>query len=126
MTLPVLFMTSLVGRFSNRSWPLRPQSAVTAKMVKLQAKQRESNETPEEFALRLRNDIAGNPDSYFQRTLIVRSDDELTQHRRDVWEHSSIDAPSTARGSPDTQHRRLHSFPVAVRVLPCLRRRGNA
>ena len=57
----------------------------TKKDGKLYADQRETDETPEEFAARLREDIATNPDKYFQRREIARLESDLTEYMQDLW-----------------------------------------
>ena len=53
---------------------------------KLYAHMRENDETPKEFAERLRDDIAKNPEKYFQRGLVMRLEQELVDAARDAWE----------------------------------------
>ena len=53
---------------------------------KLYANMRETNETPEEFAVRLRADIGSDPDKYFQRGDLVRLEEEEKDAARDTWE----------------------------------------
>lgn len=52
---------------------------------KLYANLREHDETLEEYRLRVRADIAANPDKYFQRGLIVRLAQEEEDAATDVW-----------------------------------------
>lgn len=68
---------------------------------KLYANMREQDETPSEFAARLRKDIAENPDKYFQRGVIVRTRQELTDASRDAW-HVGVQI---------LESRRLHRWP---------------
>lgn len=51
----------------------------------LRANQREADETPEEFRLRVREHIAERPEEYFQRGDIVRLEKELNDFRSDTW-----------------------------------------
>jgi len=51
----------------------------------LYANQRETDETPEEYALRLRQNIAENPGRHFQRREIARLEEDLTEWMQDVW-----------------------------------------
>ncbi len=53
---------------------------------KLYANMREHDESPGEYAERLRADIAANPDKYYQRGLVVRLEQELVDAGRDAWE----------------------------------------
>lgn len=43
-------------------------------------------ETPEEFRMRLREELAGNPDKYFQRKPIPRSNSQLQDFLFDAWQ----------------------------------------
>lgn len=52
----------------------------------LYANQREHDETPEEFRLRLREDINERPERYFARAPIVRLEEEERDHAFDVWQ----------------------------------------
>lgn len=52
---------------------------------KLYASQREADETPEEFAVRLRADISEDPNKYYQRGVIVRLPEERREAARDTW-----------------------------------------
>lgn len=47
---------------------------------------REHDETPDEFAARIRADIAENPDRYYQRGTIVRLAREEQEAAKNVWE----------------------------------------
>ena len=51
----------------------------------LYASQREADETPEEFAVRLRADISEDPNKYYQRGVVVRLPDEAAEAARDTW-----------------------------------------
>lgn len=53
---------------------------------KLYANMREHDETPEEFRKRLRDDIAANPEKYYQRGTVVRLDEEERDAAKDAWE----------------------------------------
>jgi hypothetical protein len=44
------------------------------------------SETPEEYRARLREDIAANPDKYYQRGTVVRLEDEMRDAAFDAWE----------------------------------------
>lgn len=52
---------------------------------RLYANMREFDETPEEYAERLRADIAASPDKYYQRGTIVRLEDEARDADFDAW-----------------------------------------
>jgi len=51
----------------------------------LYANQREADETPEEYATRLRADISEDPNKYYARGIIVRLPDEAREAARDTW-----------------------------------------
>lgn len=65
---------------------------------RLYASQRETDETPEEFTLRLAEDIAKNPARYFARAPIVRLEQDDTEHAKDVR-----DTARMIRHSEDSQ-----------------------
>lgn len=52
---------------------------------RLYANMREHDETPEEFRLRLREDIASAPEKYYQRGTIVRLAEEERSAAKDAW-----------------------------------------
>ncbi|MFH0899060.1 MAG: PD-(D/E)XK nuclease family protein [Pseudomonadota bacterium] len=53
---------------------------------RLYANQREVDESPEEYALRLSESIAGDPASYYARSTVVRLEQEIADHQWDVWQ----------------------------------------
>lgn len=53
---------------------------------RLYANMREFDETPDEYAARIRKDIAEDPDKYFQRGHIVRLESEERDAAKDAWE----------------------------------------
>ena len=53
---------------------------------RLYAGQRETDETPEEFAQRLREDIAADSEKYFQRRVISRLEGQILDYRMDAWQ----------------------------------------
>lgn len=55
------------------------------KKGKLDARQRDRDESPEEYRLRLRADIASDPDSYYQRGTVVRTESEEREAAFDLW-----------------------------------------
>jgi len=70
---------------------IRPGKATPVEVRKykkdgtLYASQRETDETPDEFALRLRADIAERPDRYYQRRDIVRTETDIIEYLQDMW-----------------------------------------
>lgn len=61
--------------------------------------QRETDETPEEFRERVREDIAENPEKYFARGPVVRLEDDEREHAADVWQTASFIRESENAGS---------------------------
>lgn len=62
-----------------------PEARRYTKLGKLDARQHEFDETPQEFMDRVRAAIAENPERYYQRAEVVRIGDELDEARADVW-----------------------------------------
>lgn len=52
---------------------------------RLYANQREQDETPDEFRLRLRADIESDPEAYYQRREIPRTESQLAEFLSDCW-----------------------------------------
>jgi hypothetical protein len=52
----------------------------------LYANQRDADETPEEYRWRLREAIAADPESYYQRGVVVRLSDEERDAAHDLWQ----------------------------------------
>lgn len=73
---------------------LRPKKATPeeerriTKAGKLDARQRDTDETPEEFRARLAADIASRPERYFGRREIARLESELRDGMLDVWQEA--------------------------------------
>lgn len=57
---------------------------------RLYAGQREHDETPEEFRLRLRTNIEENPGRYFARATIVRLEHDEREHAFDMWQSAKM------------------------------------
>lgn len=55
---------------------------------RLYANQRLVDETPEEYRLRLREDIGQDINKYFQRAEIVRLQEEMHEHDLDTWQQA--------------------------------------
>ncbi len=69
--------------------PLKATPVEARKYTKegrLYANQRETDETPEEFAARVSADIAERPDHYFARIEIARLDQDLEDCQRELWQ----------------------------------------
>lgn len=56
----------------------------------LYASQRENDELPLEYGIRLRNDIEGDPNKYFARQRIARLENDLVEYTQDVWSVSKL------------------------------------
>ncbi len=76
-TLPHLFATPEEARKYTKPTKAEP-------IPRLYATQRERDETPEEYAERLTEDIATNPTRYYARMPIVRLEEDDAEHARDV------------------------------------------
>lgn len=69
--------------------PLKATPAESRKYTKdgrLYAAQREHDETPAEYAARLTDEVAANPDKYYQRGEVVRLESEEREAAFDVWQ----------------------------------------
>jgi hypothetical protein len=69
--------------------PLKATPVESRKYTKdgrLYASQREWDESAEEYAVRLREDIAVDPERYFQRRVIPRLDSQILDYRLDAWQ----------------------------------------
>lgn len=84
---------------------LRPYKATPADARKykkdgtLYANQREKDETPPEFGARVVEDIAENPDRYYQRMEIVRLERDMDSYRADAFEYVSLIDRSRLNGA---------------------------
>jgi hypothetical protein len=80
-------MYDVIGKVKIRPYKSTPASARKyTKDGKLYANQREADETPEEYRTRVREEIAANPDCYYQRGEVVRLDDEMREHDLETWQ----------------------------------------
>jgi hypothetical protein len=73
--------------------PLKATPVESRKYTKqgfLYANQRENDETPDEYRLRLREDINERPERYFARAPIVRLAEEERDHAFDVWQTTRL------------------------------------
>ncbi len=64
----------------------------------LYANQRLNDETPEEYRLRLREDINERPDRYFARGEIVRLEADVHEHAYDMWQQARMMKESELAG----------------------------
>ena len=72
---------------------------VVVELPRLDARQHEHDETPEEFRLRIREHIAANPERYFARGPIVRLERDEAEHARDTWQTAAMIRLSENAGS---------------------------
>ena len=56
----------------------------------LHANQREHDETPEAYGLRIREELASNPEKYYQRGTVVRLSDEARDAAHDLWQTGKL------------------------------------
>lgn len=80
----------VIGKVSLR--PKRatpPESRRYTKAGALDARQRETDETPEEYRARVREHIATHPDDYYQRAEVVRLDSELRAYDLETWQQAT-------------------------------------
>lgn len=62
-----------------------PESRKFTKDGRLYAAQRETDESPDEYAARLRADMDAAPEKYFQRREVPRTEDDLRDYLFDAW-----------------------------------------
>lgn len=62
-----------------------PDERKYTKAGTIYASQRENDETPSEYEARLVEDIAANPNKYYQRGVVVRLEHETIEAARDTW-----------------------------------------
>lgn len=60
-------------------------ACVDCQPSRLYANLRAADETVDEYRERVRNDIAENPENYYQRGVVVRLEEEMAEHRADLW-----------------------------------------
>jgi hypothetical protein len=86
-----------------------PESRKYTKDGRLYAAQRDVDESPEEYAARLRADIASAPEKYFQRREVPRTEDDLRDYLFDAWAEARTLRESELAGraprSPEACHR---------------------
>lgn len=85
------------------------ESRKYTKEGRLYANQRDRDETPEEYRLRVRADIEANPEKYFQRKEIARTDRDIREYLGDVWDEGRMmreaELAERAPRNPDSCHR---------------------
>ena len=77
----------VIGKPSIR--PLKATPVESRKFTKdgqIYKVQRATDETPQEYSVRLTEDIAADPNAYFQRGVVVRLESEITEAMADVWQ----------------------------------------
>ena len=79
-----------------RKVALRPLKATPVESRKFTAKgllyanQREQDETPEDYRLRVRESIAGNPEKFYARGEVVRLEGDADDHAYDTWQFGKL------------------------------------
>lgn len=80
-----------------------------AKTGELYANQRAEDETPEQYRLRIRADIEANPEKYYQRKEVARTDRDIIEYLGDLWDKGRIMREAEIAGrapkTPDACHR---------------------
>ena len=70
------------------------------------------------YGLRIRRMVVDDPDLHFQRRTIIRTDDELIQYARELWQLAGeINAARKSNVAP-RKHDQLFAIRSALRVLP--------
>lgn len=107
---------------------LKPAKATPKEELKykkdggLYATCRLTDETPEEFAIRLREHIAEDPSRYFQRRDVARLDSDLIEYMTDMWSISKLIIESRAEGywpkrtSQCFNYSRCPYYPVCAKI----------
>jgi len=81
----------VIGKIKLRPCKATPaESRRYTKAGKLDARQRETDETIEEYRTRVQEEIAGNPDKYYQRGEVVRLESEMRAHDLDTWQTAGM------------------------------------
>ncbi len=84
---PAGVIYDVIGKVDLRPYRATPvESRKYTKDGRLYANQRERDETPDEYAVRVAAHIAENPDDYFQRATVVRLEDEMRDFERELWQ----------------------------------------
>ncbi len=91
--------------------PLKATPVEAQKRTKdgrLYANQREADETPDEYRARLREAIEAEPDRYYQRRLIPRTESQVRDFLADAWQQGRVMHESHLAGraprNPDSCH----------------------
>ena len=75
----------------------------------LYANQRAEDETPEEYRQRVWEDIEANPDKYFRRRRVARTDSDISEYLGDVWAEGRMMREAELAGraprNPESCHR---------------------
>lgn len=86
-----------------------PENRKYKKDGTLYASQRDRDETPEEYRARVRADIESNPDKYYARQDIARTDRDIMEYLGDIWAEGRMMREAELAGraprSPDACHR---------------------
>jgi hypothetical protein len=93
--------------------------------ARLYANQREADETPEEYAVRLRDAIAGAPEQYFARFEVVRLDDEIAEHAADLWQTARAVRAAERAGHAPKNDDGCFAYGRACEFLPACTREAS-
>jgi hypothetical protein len=87
-----------------------PESRKYTKDGRLYAAQREADETPAEYAARLRADMEAAPAKYFQRREVPRTEDDLRDYLFDAWAEARTLRESELAGRSPRNPEACHRF----------------
>lgn len=76
----------------------------------LYANQRDQDETPDEYRARVRADIEANPDKYFQRRDVARTDRDILEYLGDVWAEGRMMREAELAGRAPKNPEACHRF----------------
>lgn len=91
----------------------------------LYANQRELDETPKEFELRLADHVAEDPNRYFRRGEIVRLADEVEEARYDIWQLAQQLRESERTGRYPRNPSSCESYRQMCAFFPVCARQGT-
>lgn len=91
-----------------------PESRKYTKEGRLYANQRETDETPDEYRVRVRAALAENRDRYFQRREVARLESQIVEHLYDVWSIGQQIRDDERLGRAPRNTRACHQFGVCA------------
>jgi hypothetical protein len=95
-----------------KATPLESQKKT--KDGKLYANQRELDETPDEYELRVLKHIAENPDRYFHRGMVVRLEQEAREAAFDTWQTARLLREAEPTTDTRATRTRVHATAACV------------